>query len=70
MASCKVELTNTTNDVIARELRRHANAYSIRQPILSAITWAFLGASVVAALDYGDVHICVGSCQDVARGEE
>lgn len=70
MASYKVDLQDLPEDVIASELRRQANSYSIKQPVLSAITWAFIGASLVASLDYGDVHICVGACQDVARGAE
>lgn len=62
MANCNVEMKNCDAKVIASELRRTANGFDPWPTVRHAALWFALGASTIAAMDYGDVHLCLGQC--------
>lgn len=64
MSDCNLKITNSSNAFIAKELRRIADGYeSPKQKSRWPIVIAFIcGMILVAAMDYGDVWLCVGQC--------
>lgn len=64
MPDCNVSLTNCSNKVIAKQLRITAIKFDAWHPVRVALLWFLFGMIFVASLDYGDVHICVGACDD------
>lgn len=62
MANCEVNITNSDPKVIAKELRTLTRFYDPSGEMLRRVSTFLLGAACVAAMDYGDVWICVGSC--------
>jgi hypothetical protein len=69
MADCKFEITNSDGKVIAKAAREVAlkfDPWGYFRPLLFAFA---LGGIFVAALDYGDVWICVGECSASPRSD-
>ena len=64
MAHCKIDVTGSSNTIIAKELRRLADLHEAPKPQARWPMYAafILGCIFVASLDYGDVWICVGEC--------
>ena len=64
MSDLKLNLTNMTDAQIAAELRARLTSYDTN-PLKTWRWWSgfICGAVIIAALDYGDVHICVGGCK-------
>lgn len=61
MADCRFNITNKDPKFIAKKLRRTADSF--HKPFnWSALICFILGMCFVAAMDYGDVWICVGQC--------
>lgn len=61
MANCNIELTDCTPKFIARQLRKHADQFDGGQRW--KLVLAFIaGMITLAAMDYGDVWLCVGDC--------
>ena len=66
MPNCRIDLQNCEAKMIASELRRTARTFDPWPDVRVALFWFFFGAIVIAYMDYGDVHLCVGSCSNVA----
>jgi hypothetical protein len=62
MANCHVKMENCDPKIIATELRKTANGFDPWGAVRSAAFWFTLGGVIVAAMDYGDVWVCVGQC--------
>lgn len=61
MADVKIELTNSDPKWIADHLRKAADQW--HKPFPWRVVIAFLmGMILVASMDYGDVWLCVGQC--------
>lgn len=69
MRSYELTAKNATDDQIAAMLRSELSKYDpARKPTWRC--WQFWlgmawGAAIIAAMDYGDVWICVGQCDAV-----
>ena len=63
MANLNINLRDCDDSVIAKTLRQQLRVYD-DNPLKTWRWWSgFLwGAVIIAALDFGDVHICLGSC--------
>ena len=69
MSDLKFEITNSDDKVIAKAARQVAQKFDpwgYFRPVIFAFV---LGGVFVAALDYGDVWICVGECNENMRGQ-
>lgn len=61
MADCKIDITNSDPKWIARQLRKCADQHDGGQRW--KLVLAFIaGMITLAAMDYGDVWLCVGDC--------
>lgn len=67
MADCKIDIKNSTPKFIATELRKTADKFDPWTPVLSSLFWIFVGMSIIATMDYGDLWFCVGQCQNVNK---
>jgi len=70
MSDLKIDLKNCSDEVIAEVLRRNLRQYE-KSPLFTWRWWSgfLIGAVFVAALDFGDVHICVGACGVVSEAK-
>lgn len=66
MSEVSINLTNSTPDFIAKELRRVANQFDPWGPVRAAFLWGFIGAATVAAMNLADLWVCVGACHENA----
>ncbi len=66
MANCNVRMENCDPKVIAAELRKTAAGFDPWGSVRLAAFWFALGGVIVAAMDYGDVWLCVGQCNAAA----
>lgn len=62
MSNCKVDLTDCDDKIIAQTLRKNADRFDPWHRARFAAIFFLLGAATVAAMDYGDLWICVGDC--------
>ncbi|SDF92182.1 hypothetical protein [Alloyangia pacifica] len=62
MADCQFNITNSDASFIAKQLRKTANQFDPWAKVREAAMWVFIGAAVVASMDYADIWVCVGSC--------
>lgn len=63
MATHKVSINATTEKELAEAARQIAYRLDPWHVARRAAFWFTLGACTVAAMDYGDVWLCVGQCQ-------
>lgn len=61
-ANCHISLTASDPKWIAAQLRKTADQFDPMRPIMGRVFAFMLGAICIAAMDYGDVWICVGQC--------
>ena len=66
MPNCNVKIENSSPKFIAAELRKAATRFDPFGSVRSAAFWFVFGGVIVAAMDYGDVWICVGQCNAAA----
>jgi hypothetical protein len=66
MSDLHIDLRNCTDDFIADTLRRNLRQYDTG-PLKSWRWWGgfICGAIFMAAMNIGDVHLCVGECDSV-----
>lgn len=71
MPDFNMNLKDCDNDFIADQLRRQLAVYD-KNPLRTWRWWSgFLwGGVLVAAMDYGDVWLCVGSCNGNAPQQD
>ena len=75
MSELKLTITDSDNAFIAKKLRKIADSYQAPPPAPRPVRWpiwaAFIGGMImVAAMDYGDVWLCVGQCNAHIAQEE
>lgn len=68
MSDCKVEITGFSDKKIAYLLRQQAARHDPWHGVRKAILLVAIGAVTVAAMDYGDVWLCVGQCNTHEEG--
>ncbi|MBN8187566.1 hypothetical protein JF540_12785 [Salipiger thiooxidans] len=64
MSDFKLSMTNCDDKVIAAEARKIAHKFDPWAAVRFAALWALIGGALVAAMDYGDLWICVGACDN------
>lgn len=62
MSDLKIDITNTDDKIIAKAARDVALKFDMWGTVRPQIIAFVLGAVFISALDYGDVWVCVGSC--------
>lgn len=69
MSDLKIDLKDCEDKVIVKTLRNALRSYD-DNPLTTWRWWSgfLIGAVFIAALDYGDVHICVGGCSENYAG--
>ncbi len=67
MSNCNINLENLHHTEIARRLRKTANQFDPVSPVRRAAVWFLIGAITVSSMDYADVWLCVGQCDNAPK---